>query len=201
MSRCAFFLPCPGWYSLSFFSVRVGVCVCVCTHACPHVCSVLSDSLWPHGLKSTKLLCPWNFPGKNTGVDCHFLLQWIFLIQGSNLCLLHWQVCLLLVEPPGKPMCVCMSCAVAGRFFTTSATWETFLYLEDFINFCPALDVLWVAECLFVRDSLVYPPVQNRISTSTLYNILCGFGSHLITLKCFISEWEKLFDFKIVMWI
>ena len=36
--------------------------------------------------------CPWNFPGKNTGVGCHFLLQWIFLTQGSNLCLLHWQV-------------------------------------------------------------------------------------------------------------
>ena len=38
---------------------------------------------------------PWNFPGKNTGVGCHFLLQGIFLIQGSNprlLCLLHWQV-------------------------------------------------------------------------------------------------------------
>ena len=37
-------------------------------------------------------LCPWHFPGKNTGVGCQFLLQEIFLIQGSNLCLLHWQV-------------------------------------------------------------------------------------------------------------
>ena len=36
----------------------------------------------------------WNFPGKNTGVGCHFLLQGIFLTQESNLCLLHlllWQ--------------------------------------------------------------------------------------------------------------
>ena len=32
------------------------------------------------------------FPGRNTGVGCHFLLQGIFLIQGSNPCLLHWQV-------------------------------------------------------------------------------------------------------------
>ena len=31
----------------------------------------------------------WNFPGKNTGVGCHFLLQEIFLIQGLNLYLLH----------------------------------------------------------------------------------------------------------------
>ena len=29
----------------------------------------------PHGLQPTRLLCPWDFPGKNTGVGCHFLLQ------------------------------------------------------------------------------------------------------------------------------
>ena len=37
-------------------------------------------------------LCPWDSPGKNTGVGCHFLLQGIFLIQGLNPRLLHWQV-------------------------------------------------------------------------------------------------------------
>ena len=29
----------------------------------------------PHGLQPTRLLCPWNFPGKNNGVGCHLLLQ------------------------------------------------------------------------------------------------------------------------------
>ena len=38
----------------------------------------------------TRLLCPWDFPGKNTGVGSHFLLQAIFPIQGSNPSLLHW---------------------------------------------------------------------------------------------------------------
>ena len=38
------------------------------------MCSIVSDSLWLHGLQPTRLLCPWNFPGKNTGVGCHFLL-------------------------------------------------------------------------------------------------------------------------------
>ena len=38
-------------------------------------CSVVSNSLRPHGLQPTGLLCPWDFPGKNTGVGCHFLLQ------------------------------------------------------------------------------------------------------------------------------
>ena len=36
--------------------------------------SVMSDSLRPHGLQPARLLCPWDFPGKNTGVGCHFLL-------------------------------------------------------------------------------------------------------------------------------
>ena len=40
-------------------------------------CSVLSDSLWPHGLQLTRLLCPWDFPGKSTGVGCHRLLLWV----------------------------------------------------------------------------------------------------------------------------
>ena len=38
-----------------------------------------------------RLLCLWGFPGKNTGVCCHFPLQVIFLDQRSNQCLLHWQ--------------------------------------------------------------------------------------------------------------
>ena len=54
--------------------------VCVCSVAL--LC--LSDSLWPHGLQPTRLLCPWDFPGRNTGVHCHFLLQGIFPTQGSN---------------------------------------------------------------------------------------------------------------------
>ena len=38
--------------------------------------SVLSDSEQPHGLQPTGLLCPWDFPGKSTGVGCHHLLRW-----------------------------------------------------------------------------------------------------------------------------
>ena len=53
-----------------------------------------SNSLWSHELYHARLLCPWSFPGKNTGVGCHFLLEGVFHTQGSNphlLCLLHWQ--------------------------------------------------------------------------------------------------------------
>ena len=50
---------------------------------------VMSNSLCLHGLRPTRLLCPWDSPGKNMGVGCHFLLQEVFLTQGLNLGLLH----------------------------------------------------------------------------------------------------------------
>ena len=63
----------------------------------------VSNSLPSRGLQNTKLLCPWDSPGKNTGVGCHFLLQRIFPTQGLNLCLLHWQADSLTTDLPGKP--------------------------------------------------------------------------------------------------
>ena len=44
----------------------------------------MSDSLRPHGQQPTRFLCQWDFPGKNPGVGCHFLLQGVFPTQGSN---------------------------------------------------------------------------------------------------------------------
>ena len=77
----------------------------ICLHALSR--SVMYDSLGPYGLWPARLLCPWDFPGKNTGVGCHALLQGIFLTQGSNphlLCLLHWQTGSLPLAPLGKPL-------------------------------------------------------------------------------------------------
>ena len=51
-------------------------------------CSIVSNSVTPWTV-AHHLLCPWDSPGKNTGVGCHFLLQGIFLIQELNPSLLH----------------------------------------------------------------------------------------------------------------
>ena len=50
-----------------------------------HLCAQSCPTLWPHELWPARLLCPWDFLGKNTGVCCHFLLQGTFPTQGSNL--------------------------------------------------------------------------------------------------------------------
>ena len=74
--------------------------------ACSSVASLLSNSLRPYGLQPFRLFCPWDSPGKNTGVGYHALPQGIFLIQGSKsslLSLLLQQAGSLPLAPPGKP--------------------------------------------------------------------------------------------------
>ena len=70
--------------------------------------SVVSNSLRPHGLQPTRLLCPWDSPGKTTGVGCHSLLQGIFPTQGSNPSLLHWQACSLPLSHLESPTWLCL---------------------------------------------------------------------------------------------
>ena len=55
------------------------------TQSCPTLCD-------PMDCSPARLLCPWDFSGRNTEVGCHFLLQEIFPTQGSNPHTLHWQV-------------------------------------------------------------------------------------------------------------
>ena len=66
-------------------------------------CSVVPDSLRPPGLQPTRLLRPWDFPGNDTGVGCHFLLQGIFSTQGSNPDLLHCRQILYRLSYKGSP--------------------------------------------------------------------------------------------------
>ena len=55
--------------------------------------SVMSSSLQPHGLWPDRLLCQWDFSGKNTRVGCHFFLQGIFLTPESNPLLMNLLHC------------------------------------------------------------------------------------------------------------
>ena len=94
----------------SFKNINRKKCIhvaCVCVYVCVCVCvrSVVSDSLQPHELQPTRLLCPWNFPSKNTGLDLPFPAP------GD-------------LPDPGIEL---TSLAFPGRFFTTSAIWEALM--------------------------------------------------------------------------
>ena len=82
MALCFF---CSNSQSTGLTSVPVArKCVCVS-------CSVMSDSVQPHGLEPVWLLCRWNSPEKNTVVAYRFLLQGIFMTHGSKPVLLHFR--------------------------------------------------------------------------------------------------------------
>ena len=67
-------------------------------------CSVMSNSLWPHGLLSSRLFCPWDSPGKNTRLGSHSLLQGDLPDPGIKPRSPELQADSLLSEPPGKPL-------------------------------------------------------------------------------------------------
>ena len=90
----------------------------------------MSNSLWPHVLGCTRLLCPWDSSGKNTGVVCHALLQRFFPIQGVNLCLLHCRQ-ILYCWATGKPL--------QGRWSSYYLSWSFLRILDILSNLKPSL--------------------------------------------------------------
>ena len=97
--------PCP----LALFRVTWGFAT-----SCGR-CLVVSDSLQPHGLYPTKLLCPGDSPGKNAGGGCHSLPP------GD-------------LPYPGMEVASWASPSLAGGFFTTNATWEAHTGLRHGLN-------------------------------------------------------------------
>ena len=116
------------------------------------MCPVLSDSLGHHGLQPPRFFCPWNSPGKNTEVSCHFLLQEIFLSQGSNPHLLH----LLMRE-------------LAGRFFTTRAAWEAHKYICYIFKYLPIfITYMWIYKLHVFKIFFYYLIYISRYSSFNL---------------------------------
>ena len=99
------------WYPRkdTYLLDQVRFAYCVCRKSC--VCVLVAQSCLtlgdPMGCSPPGSLCPWNSPGKNTGVGFHFLLQGIFLTQGSNPGVPHCRTDSLPSEPPGKPIEKC----------------------------------------------------------------------------------------------
>ena len=104
-----------------------------CCCCCCSVASVVSDSMRPHRWQPTRLLRPWDSPGKNSGVGCHFLLQCMKVKSQSEVV----QSCPTLSDPMD---CHLLGSSVHGIFqarvlewvaiaFSDLATREALLYV------------------------------------------------------------------------
>ena len=83
--------------------------------------SVVSDSVRPHRGQPTRLPCPWDSPGKNTGVGCHFLLQCMKVKSESEVT----QSCLILRDPMG---CSLPGSSIHGIFQARVLEWDAIAF-------------------------------------------------------------------------
>ena len=95
-------------------------------YICCQVASVMSDSVRPHGLQPTRLLCPWDSPGKNTGVGGHFLLQCMKVKSQSEIA----QSCLTLCDPMD---CSLPGSSIHGIFQARVLEWVAIAFSDIYI--------------------------------------------------------------------
>ena len=100
-------------HTSTVFDIHLGFLTHFVTQICYCCCCLVTvlclTFLQLHELQPADLLCPWEFPGKNSGVGCHFLLQGILLTQGSNPCILYRWVGSLSLSHHGSPKYVSSS--------------------------------------------------------------------------------------------
>ena len=89
------------------------------------VASVVSDCVRPHRRQPTRLLCPWDSPGKNTGVGCHFLRQCMKVESESEVT----QSCLTLSNPMD---CSPPGSSIHGIFRATVLEWGAIAFSHHF---------------------------------------------------------------------
>ena len=123
--------------------------------------SVVSDSVQPHRWQPNGLLCPWDSPGKNTGVGCHFLLQCTKVKRESEVA----QSCPTLSDPrdcslPGSSLhgIFCITFQQNGEGFPCN-TYNCYDILMDF------------SQTLFFRVVLDSPRVHSSQFSFTLASV------------------------------
>ena len=116
-------------------------------------CATLCD---PLDCKPTRLLCPWDSPGKNTGVGCMPSSRGIFPTQGSNPCplhLLHWQAGSLPSAPPGKPSSLSGSHQIPVSEIHSFRKTEYSLALSFFVSPCHLVFNVVIIPCSLAPHS------------------------------------------------
>ena len=121
--------------------------------------SVIFNSLRPHGLQPSRLLCPWDSPGKNTGVGSHSLLQGIFPTQQLILGLLHCRWILYCLSQQGS----CHSDLVFGSQLSVSLVW-----FGKFVNFVICVSEVYLQSkfsiYVFILEH-IFPLIKKIVST------------------------------------
>ena len=122
-----------------YYSVHTEVLLPNCCCCCCQVASVVSDSVRPRRWQPTRLPCPWDSPGKNTGVGCHFLLQCMKVKSESEVA----QSC----PTPSNPMdCSPPGSSVHGIFQAIVLEWGAIAISVCLVTFIQSLLISWILK-------------------------------------------------------
>ena len=149
--------------------------------------SVVSDSLRPHGLQPSRILCPWNSPSKNTGVGSHSLFQGIFSTQGLTLGPLQCGQIIYYLSHQGSPQ---------YKYMKSQSTQSNGLLVVDLwgtdLNWQPVYTNQYVlAPCIsFVNEEIYSMPPTTTDGNKNTKTLM--FYSQDCRSKAAIIQWQYL---------
>ena len=152
----------------------------------------MSDSVWPHRRQPTRLPHPWDSPGKNTGVGCHFLLQCMKVKSEREVA----QLCPTLSDPMD---CSLLGSSIHGIFQARLLEWGAIAFSSGFPYFLQFTSefgnkefMIWATVssqswfCWLYRasPSLAANNIINLISVLTIWWCPCVEFSLVLSEKC-----------------
>ena len=132
----------------------------------------MSDCVWPHRRQPTRLPCPWDSPGKNTGVGCHFLLQCMKVKSESKVA----QSCPTLSDPMD---CSLPGSSTHGIFQARVLEWGAIAYLKLSVNNGHILTQPLILVYVWEKCHLTYIPQFS----SSLSSSQSAWPSHLLEAR------------------
>ena len=139
----------------------------------------MSDSVRPHRQQPTRLPCPWDSPGKNTGVGCHCLLQWMKVKSESEVA----RSCLTLSDPMD---CSPPGSSIHGTFQARVLEWGAIVFSVSYSS-SYLFTRIWYAEYALLLETQstisVTPSSPGSLTLMTIVSV-----SLLLCFSC-LSEW------------
>ena len=153
------------------------------TCCCCSVASVVSDSVWPHRWQPARLSHPWDSPGKNNGMGCHFLLKCMKVKGESEVA----QSCLTLSDPMD---CSPRGSSIHGIFQARVLEWGAIAFsVTNLDSILKSRDITLLTKVHLIKP-LVFPVVMYGCESWTIKKAECQRIDAFWTVV--LKTWESL---------
>ena len=140
----------------------------------------MSDSVWPQRQQPTRLLCPWDSPGKNTGVGRHFLLQCMEVKSESEVA----QSC---PTPSDTMNCSLPGSSIHGIFQLPLDKHYLFLFYLYIFLFVKISSTHYISFCILFFK-LIYVSSKSISIIRKVFSFVCWFHDYIVL--CWRRKWQ-----------